>query len=61
MNGHRSYHKYKFLKFYKNHKIKVVSMPPYTTHLLQLLDVYMFQLLKHWHLKAVNEEIQNNN
>lgn len=34
-------------------------MPPHTTHLLQPLDVCVFQPLKHWHSEAVNEAVQN--
>ena len=34
-------------------------MPFYTAYLLQPLHVGMFQLLKHWHSKAVNDAVQN--
>lgn len=34
-------------------------MPPHATHLLQALDVCVFQPLKHWHSGAVNEAVQN--
>ncbi len=30
-------------------------MPPHATHLLQLLDVVLFQPYKHWHAKAVDD------
>ena len=46
---------YCLLLFYEDHKIKPVGMPPQTTHLLQLLDVCVFQPLNHWHSEAVNE------
>ena len=59
MDGHGSHHTYEFLKFCEDHKIKAVGMPPYTTHLLQPLDVCVFQPLKHWHSEAVNEAIQH--
>ena len=59
MDGHGSHHTYEFLKFCEDHKIKAVGMPPHTTHLLQPLDVCVFQPLKHWHSEAVNEAVQN--
>ena len=31
----------------------------YKTHMVQPLDVCVFQLLKHWHTEAVNNAIQN--
>ena len=57
MDGHGLHHIYKFLKFCDDHKIKVVAIPLYTTHLLQSLDVCVFQPLKHWHSKTVNEAV----
>lgn len=47
MDGYRSHHIYKFLKFCADYRIKPVGIPPHTTHLLQPLDVYIFQSLKH--------------
>ena len=47
------------LKFFKDHKIKAVGMPPHTTHLLQPLDVCVFQPLTHWYSEAVNEAFQH--
>jgi hypothetical protein len=29
-------------------------LPPYTSHILQPLNVVVFQLFKHFHVKAVN-------
>ena len=34
------------------------GLPAHTTHLLQPLDVVVFQPLKHWHSEAVNEAMQ---
>ena len=61
MDGHRSHHTYKFFKFCENHRIKPIGMPPHIIHLLQLLDVCVFQPLKHWYFEAVNEAVQNSN
>ena len=57
--NHRFYHTYEFFKFCEDHKIKAVGIPPNITHLLQLLDICIFQLLKHWYIEAVNEAVQN--
>ena len=58
MNGYESYHTREFLFYCENHKIIPFNLPLHTTHLLQSLNVCVFQSLKHWHLKAVNEAIQ---
>ena len=47
LDSHGSHHIDEFLKFCEDHKIKPVGMPPHTTHLLQPLDVCVFQPLKH--------------
>lgn len=52
-------HIYKFLKFRENHKIKIVGMLSDMIHLWQLLDVYVFQIIKYWHSKATNEAVQS--
>ena len=54
-----SHHIYEVVKFCEDHKIIPFSMPSHTTHLLQPLDVGVFQPLKHWHLEAVNDAVQN--
>ena len=59
IDGHKLHHIYEFLKFCKDHKIKVVNMPPNITHFLQSLDICVFQLLKHWHSEVVNKAAQN--
>ena len=61
MDGHGLHHTYEFLKYCKNHKIKVLGMSSHTIHLLQPLNVGVFQPLKHWHLEAVNKVVQHGN
>lgn len=39
LDGHRSHYTYKFLKFYKDYKIKAMSLPLHIIYLLQLLYV----------------------
>jgi hypothetical protein len=46
---------FEFLEFAEQHHIVVVGLPAHTSHLLQPLDVVLFQPYKHWHKQAVNE------
>ncbi len=58
MNGYGSHHTSEFLSYCEDHKIIPFGLPSHTTHLLQPLDVCVFQPLKHWHSKAVNRAVQ---
>ena len=49
------------MKFCEDHKIKATNMLPHTTHLFQLFNVYVFQLLKHCHSEVVNKVVKNGN
>jgi hypothetical protein len=42
------------IQYCNNHKIIPFGLPPYLTHLLQLLDVIVFQLYKYYHTKALD-------
>jgi hypothetical protein len=46
INSHKSHSSHKFHKYCKEHKIVTLCMPPHSSHLLQLLDVGCFGLLK---------------
>ena len=59
MDGYRSHHTREFLEYCETKNIIPFGLPSHTTHLLQPLDVCVFQPLKHWHSEAVNEAIQN--
>lgn len=59
LDGYGSHHIYEVVKFCEDHKIIPFGMPSHTTHLLQPLDVGVFQPLKHWHSEAVNDAVQN--
>ena len=59
MDGHGSHHTREFLEYCDAHNIIPFGLPSLTTHLLQPLDVCMFQPLKHWHSEAINKAIQN--
>jgi hypothetical protein len=46
LDGHESYYSADFETYCQEHKIITVCMPPHSSHLLQLLDVGCFGLLK---------------
>ncbi len=58
MNGYGSHHTREFLSYCEDHKIIPFGLPSHTTHLLQPLDVCVFQPLKHWHSEAINRAVQ---
>ena len=45
---------YEFLDYCEKNKIVLFCLPPHATHLLQPLDVVVFQPYKHWHTEAVD-------
>jgi DDE superfamily endonuclease len=45
LDGHKSHYTLEFIKFYIIKKIILLVLPPHTTHLLQPLDVAIFQPL----------------
>ena len=47
MNGHSSHMTANFIAFCMEHLIDLLILPPYTLHLLQLLDVGVFSPLKY--------------
>lgn len=57
MDGYGSHNTYEFLEYCEKHNIIPLTFPSHTTHLLQPLNVYVFQPLKHYHSKAVNQAI----
>ena len=54
-NGYGSHLIYKFIEYCNNRKIIPFSLPPYTSYLLQPLDVGVFQPLKHYYKCAVEK------
>ena len=58
MDGYGSHRTREFLSYCEDHKIIPFGLPSHTTHLLQPLDVSVFQPLKHWHSEAVNRAVQ---
>ena len=54
LDGHGSHHTLEFIKYCDDHDINPFAMPPHLTHILQPLDVAVFQPLKHYHGKALD-------
>lgn len=48
-----------FLGYYEEHDIIPFGLPPHTTHLLQPLDVAVFQPMKHYHSRAVDMAVRD--
>ena len=55
LNGYTSHCTYEFITYCDAQKILPFDLPPHATHLLQPLDVVLFQPYKHWHATAVDE------
>jgi hypothetical protein len=54
VDGHGSHHTKQFIKFCDDHNIIPFGLPPHMTHLLQPLDVVVFQPLKHYFCKELD-------
>ena len=54
LDGYRSHCMYEFLDHCEKNKIVLFCLPPYATHLLQPLDITVFQPYEHWHTEAVD-------
>ena len=44
---------YEFVKFCEDHNILLAFLPPHSSHLLQPLDIGVFNVFKHWHSEAI--------
>lgn len=56
-DGHGSHLSQNFIDYCWQHRIRPFQLPPHTTHLLQPLDVGVFQSLKHSFKKELRKEI----
>jgi hypothetical protein len=56
-DGHGSHTSDEFLYYCWSHKIVPFQLPPHSTHLLQPLDIGLFQPLKHWHQISIHDKI----
>lgn len=59
LDGHGSHHTIEFIQFCEDHNIIPFGLPPHTTHLLQPLDVSVFQPLKHYQAKALDAIVRD--
>jgi len=57
MDGYSSYINIKFVKLCWLKKIVPICLPPYLTHLLQLLDLVIFLVVKRLYLSKVDKYI----
>ncbi|KAJ5543879.1 hypothetical protein N7494_005158 [Penicillium frequentans] len=55
MDGFGSHLTYEFAKFCEKKKILPFCLPPHSSHILQPLDVGVFNVYKHWHSQAIEE------
>jgi len=53
LDGFGSHCTKQFIEYCDNHKIVVFCLPPHSRHLLQPLDVVVFQPYKHYHAEVV--------
>lgn len=58
LDGYGSHLTYRFIQHADEHDILLIAFPPHTTHILQPLDVVVFQPYKHYHAKAVAEAVR---
>lgn len=52
-DGFSTYITYELVKFCEDKKIIIFFLPPKTSHVLQLLDMDVFHVYKHWHSKMI--------
>jgi len=58
MDGYNSHINVEMVNFYADHCIRLLCLPPHSTHILQPLDVSCFQPMKQYHSQAINSAIQ---
>ena len=54
-DGYLSHFTQEVLEFCEFNNIHPFALPPHTSHILQPLDVVLFQPYKHWHAQAVDQ------
>jgi hypothetical protein len=59
LDGYESHSSTEFKEYCKENKIVCLCMPPYSSHLLQLLDVGCFSPLKKAYLRQVEKLMHN--
>lgn len=61
MNDYESHLTYEFWEYVKTNNILMFKLFSHSIHLTQLLNVEVFQSMKHWHSKAVDTVIRLSN
>jgi hypothetical protein len=59
LDGYRSHHTIEFIQYCDDNNIIPFGFPPHTTHILQPLDVVVFQPYKHYHTKALDVAVRD--
>jgi hypothetical protein len=59
VDGHDSHKTLQFTTIAEEYDIVLYAFPPHATHLLQPLDVKVFQQCKHFHQRAIDESIRS--
>lgn len=59
LDSHTSHRTPEFTILAAEHNILIYAFPSHLTHILQPLDVGIFQPYKHWHREAVHSAIRN--
>jgi hypothetical protein len=59
INGYESHYSLEFQEYCKENKIIALCMPPYSSHLLQPLDVACFSLLKRSYSDGISALVRN--
>jgi hypothetical protein len=59
IDGHGSHHTRPFIQYALDHHILPFGLPPHMTHILQPLDVVVFQPLKHYHAEALEMMVRD--
>jgi DDE superfamily endonuclease len=54
-DGYKSHFTHEVLEFCEFNNIHVFGLPPHTSHILQPLDVVLFQPYKHWHAQTLDQ------
>jgi hypothetical protein len=58
LDGHESHINVEFSDWAEAHNILILALPPHSTHLMQPLDVSVFQLLKGAHSRVVEDAVR---
>lgn len=59
LDGYGSHHTLEFINYCDKNRIILFAFPPHTTHILQPLDIVVFQQYKHYYIKAIDITIRD--